>query len=84
MAELDILREETKESPVLLLDDVFSELDAQRRAALIAGLGDAQVFITCTDQAFISEELAPLCPEFFSGAESFAFYRVSDGNVIPD
>lgn len=84
MAELDILREETRESPVLLLDDVFSELDVKRRSALLSGLKDAQVFITCTDRAFVSKELAPLCPELFNDEKAFAFYRVQSGNVIPE
>lgn len=84
MAELDILREETRESPVLLLDDVFSELDAQRRTALISGLGDAQVFITCTEKSLISEELAPIFPKTLTGGDHFAFYRVSEGQAIPD
>jgi DNA replication and repair protein RecF len=84
MAELDILREETKESPVLLLDDVFSELDVERRTALLSGLKNAQVFITCTDRAFVSRELVPLCPEMFFDEKAFAFYRVQSGNVIPE
>jgi DNA replication and repair protein RecF len=84
MAELDILREETKETPVLLLDDVFSELDVTRRSALLSGLKNAQVFITCTDRAFVSKELAPLCPELFNDEKTFAFYRVQSGNVIPE
>lgn len=84
MAELDILREDTKESPVLLLDDVFSELDARRRQALLSGLGHAQVFITCTDKEFVSRELIPLCPDLFSQTGAFSFYRVLEGSVIPD
>ena len=84
MAELDILKEETKETPVLLLDDVFSELDARRRSALLSGLKNAQVFITCTDRAFVSRELAPLCPELFRDDTSFAFYLIQSGKVIPE
>lgn len=57
LAELTILREETGEMPVLLLDDVFSELDAGRRACLLSNIGGAQVFITCTDRSFIEKEL---------------------------
>jgi len=57
LAELTILREETGEMPVLLLDDVFSELDTGRRACLLSNMGGAQVFITCTDRSFIEKEL---------------------------
>lgn len=84
LAELDILREETRESPVLLLDDVFSELDVQRRTALLSGLGHAQVFITCTDKEFVSKELIPLCPELFSGEKTFSFFKVQNGTVTAD
>ena len=48
MAELDMVRELRGESPVLLLDDVFSELDADRRRMLLMRCADAQTFITCT------------------------------------
>ncbi|MBN1891394.1 MAG: DNA replication/repair protein RecF [Clostridiales bacterium] len=84
LAELDILREETKESPVLLLDDVFSELDVQRRTALLSGLGHAQVFITCTDKAFVSKEIIPLCPNLFTEENSFSFFRVQNGTVTAE
>lgn len=36
------------EKPVILLDDVFSELDADHQQALLAAFGDHQVFITAT------------------------------------
>ena len=48
MAELEMVRELRGESPVLLLDDVFSELDADRRRMLLSRCTDAQTFITCT------------------------------------
>jgi hypothetical protein len=48
-AELSIVREETGDTPVLLLDDVMSELDTNRRASLLDGMRDAQVFVTCTE-----------------------------------
>jgi len=49
-AEVDLMREETDETPILLLDDVLSELDALRRNGLLAMVSDAgQVVITTTD-----------------------------------
>jgi len=46
------------ETPVLLLDDVFSELDADRREALGHALGDAeQVIVTATDEATVPAAL---------------------------
>ena len=45
-----MLAEDLGEPPLLLLDDVFSELDAQRRQGLFEALGEEQqAVITCTD-----------------------------------
>jgi DNA replication and repair protein RecF len=51
LAEVDLMRQETGEHPVLLLDDVLSELDAQRRQFLLRYLDDGpqQAVITATD-----------------------------------
>lgn len=47
--ELQILEEESGVRPLLLLDDVFSELDTSRRRALTDFLKDYQTVITTTD-----------------------------------
>lgn len=49
IAELELLHEFTGKAPVLLLDDVFSELDGSRRRALAEALKDYQTFLTTTD-----------------------------------
>ena len=49
LAQADLLFEDTGEYPVLLLDDIMSELDAGRRAYLAKKIQDKQVIITCTD-----------------------------------
>ena len=49
LAELEIIREKTGEYPILLLDDVFSELDLERRKRLLKFTMRTQTFITCTD-----------------------------------
>lgn len=49
LAELDLIKEETGEDAVLLLDDVMSELDAGRQEYLIKTLKNNQLFITTTD-----------------------------------
>lgn len=49
LAELQFLAKENKKRPVLLLDDVLSELDENRRKALISFIHDEQVILTCTD-----------------------------------
>ncbi|HTH72044.1 MAG TPA: DNA replication/repair protein RecF [Candidatus Pristimantibacillus sp.] len=47
--ELQLVEELKSERPMLLLDDVFSELDGKRRHALTEFLKDYQTFITTTD-----------------------------------
>jgi DNA replication and repair protein RecF len=81
LAELTILLEETGEMPVLLLDDVFSELDAGRRRCLLSNMGDAQVFVTCTDRTFIERELFDFSDASRVKTPEITFYEVSDGTV---
>jgi len=75
LAESELLRAVLDERPVLLLDDVFSELDQRRRDALLAllglGQGGRQTFITATDLSGI-----PL-RELGAAAE----FQVRDGEV---
>lgn len=49
LAELDLIKEETGENAVLLLDDVMSELDSTRQEFLVRSLSDIQLFITSTE-----------------------------------
>lgn len=49
LAEAGVLTDVLGEPPVILLDDVFSELDTTRRDYLINHIDSAQVFITCCD-----------------------------------
>lgn len=49
LAELDLFTTLTGERPILLLDDVFSELDSSRRARLLIAIADTQTIITATD-----------------------------------
>jgi len=50
LAEKDLVFQEKGEMPVLLLDDVMSELDRERREFLYEKLKNCQVLITCTDE----------------------------------
>lgn len=49
LAQAYILFEETGDMPVILLDDVLSELDSQRRRFIISKLSGMQIFITCCE-----------------------------------
>ena len=50
LAQLKILTKISGESPILLLDDVMSELDLQRRMNLLQEIGTIQTFITFSDE----------------------------------
>lgn len=54
LAQLDVFRRESGEAPVLLLDDVMSELDMTRRTHLLDEIQDVQTFVTCTDESDLS------------------------------
>lgn len=50
ISELQIIKDEIGEYPILLLDDFMSELDNNRRKNLLKYMKDAQVIITCTEK----------------------------------
>lgn len=72
LAEVELMREETGETPILLLDDVLSELDILRRNCLLAMVSNArQVIITTTDMH--------LFPTGYLGSTSI--WRVEEGRI---
>lgn len=48
LSEIDLVKKRVKDAPVLLLDDVLSELDNNRQNQLLSGIEDIQTLITCT------------------------------------
>ena len=48
LAEIEIVKQSVKDTPVLLLDDVLSELDGSRQRYLLENIHDIQTMITCT------------------------------------
>ena len=48
LAEINIITESTGESPILLLDDVLSELDVHRQKFLLKQIQNLQTIVTCT------------------------------------
>lgn len=48
LAEIELVRQEIKDTPILLLDDVLSELDKNRQNYLLDSIRDVQTLITCT------------------------------------
>ncbi|MBR4165009.1 MAG: DNA replication and repair protein RecF, partial [Lachnospiraceae bacterium] len=65
------VRQKIHDTPVLLLDDVLSELDAGRQERLLAGLGGTQTLITCTG-----------LDEFVKGSHGVdKRFRVTEGTI---
>ena len=50
MSEVELIKDDMGETPVLLLDDVLSELDVNRREYVLNKIKDIQVIITCTEK----------------------------------
>ncbi len=57
LSEIDIIKDAIGETPVLLMDDVFSELDEKRRENLVKAFEGQQTIVTTTDLDHITEEL---------------------------
>ena len=54
MCQKNIFEEYKGVKPIILLDDLFSELDEDRRYEILEYLTDNQVFITTTDKSFVN------------------------------
>ena len=48
LSEIELVKQAAKDTPVLLLDDVLSELDKHRQNYLLDSINDIQTLITCT------------------------------------
>ncbi len=68
LSELNIIKEEIGENPILLLDDFMSELDEKRRKHLLEKINDTQVIITCTEKIELANK-------------NILIYNVKDGKV---
>ncbi len=71
LSEIRLIEEETGESPILLLDDVFSELDQERQNYLVHSLENTQIFITTTE----------ISPGLEQSLERIRYFQVKDGAV---
>ena len=78
LAETRLLRERRGESPVLLLDDILSEMDAARRSSVLAAIGDVdQMMVTGTDWDRFPQS-------FLEGASQYEVERGSVQPLAPD
>lgn len=71
LAEVRIARDVLMENPVLILDDVLSELDIERQKFLLKEIDDVQLFITSTE----------LGDEMISEMKDASIFNVSCGNI---
>ncbi|MDO5028175.1 MAG: DNA replication/repair protein RecF [Bacillota bacterium] len=71
LIEIDLISQKRSLRPIVLLDDVFSELDSFRRKKLIDNLSKSQSFITMADEKYLDE---------FSDVSS-NIYLVNDGKI---
>ena len=70
LAQREIFQEETGEWPVLLLDDVLSELDSRRQAFVLNRIRGGQVFITCCEE------------EKLEGLEGGKAFHIQNGRLM--
>lgn len=73
LSEIELVKKIAKDTPVLLLDDVLSELDSSRQNYLLDSIGDIQTIITCTGlEEFVNNRF-----------EINKVFQVSEGTARP-
>jgi DNA replication and repair protein RecF len=73
LSEIEIIKKHMEDNPVLLLDDVLSELDRNRQNYLLDGIEGIQTIITCTGlEEFIDRNM-----------DAKSIYQVVDGSAKP-
>ncbi len=71
LSEIELVKRVTRDTPILLLDDVLSELDRNRQNQLLDSIGDIQILLTCTGvEEFIKNRLL-----------TENIYKVTNGSV---
>ena len=71
LSEIEIIKKATGDTPILLLDDVLSELDMNRQKYLLENIGSIQTLITCTGlDEFVNNRF-----------EINRCFKVSDGSI---
>ncbi|MHC1684949.1 MAG: DNA replication/repair protein RecF [Clostridiaceae bacterium] len=73
-ASLNIIKDEIGEYPILLLDDVLSELDTSRQKFILNSIFDVQTIITCTGVTEINKYLK----------DNFKLFIVKEGRIEED
>lgn len=72
LAEIELVKRIINDKPILLLDDVMSELDTRRRDALLGSISEIQTIITCTGyDDFIRQRI-----------NVDKIYKISSGRIV--
>ncbi len=71
LAHIDLYKEILNITPIVLLDDILSELDSNRQKNILSVLSEAQTFITCTDPSFS-----------FDMNKDVKLIKIKDGNIL--
>lgn len=72
LSEIELVRKIARDTPILLLDDVLSELDHNRQNDLLNSIGEIQTIITCTGlEEFVNKRF-----------EMNRIFHVSEGTVV--
>jgi DNA replication and repair protein RecF len=74
LAQIDVIENETNQKPVLLLDDVLSELDEKRQYCLMECIKDIQTILTCTG-------IEDTVKKYSGNAKIF---KVENGNIFDE
>ena len=72
IALIELIKEEIGEYPILLLDDVLSELDFNRKRYILSTIGEIQTIITCTGIEDLTNYLD----------DSSRVFKVKDGEIL--
>ena len=72
LSEIELIKQEIGDYPVLILDDVFSELDQNRQKMLVEKLEDIQMFVTTAD---------PL-HKLILGKDDYSVFNIEAGKVV--
>ena len=83
LIQMKIMEEDGGEKPVLLLDDVMSELDRDRRERLLYLADGYQTFVTCTDQDDLLEDHTQRSYLVHAGEKGADWTEISQGRPIP-
>lgn len=73
LAELELVKSEVGDYPILILDDVFSELDDNRRGFLLDVIDKVQTFMTMTNIELI---------DLKNSRRKYKIYRIREGKII--